>query len=493
MKNYSPLQNFIHLRLIVALASLCLSLLAIKIDDLINVDGVMYLNMAEAFVTGGLTSASQLYDWPFFSILIGLLSEYSWLDLETSALVINAILFVILTDGLLLVSNEGLRSLPSTAIAGAVIICFYTLNEYRDFIIRDVGYWAMTILALLQFLKFFDDRQTKRLIYWLILSCIGVMFRIEGIILLTLMPLMILLSTHKKKYYFVSLAYLPLVLLSALLVVVMTNDANLWGAFSKLSEYQRYFQLEQLMGNFWQDEAIIANQVINPIAKDQAGILLMSGLIGLVLHDIVTGLSLSLLLLYAMASRAENHSSKSYRQVITGFLLINLLILFSFTFSKQFITTRYCILAILAIMLLMMPKIVMYVQTAITQRNYLKISFILLLLSLSLVDTFHTTSSKKYITDAIAWTAHNSDKNSSIFTNDEHVAFYLAHKYEHINVSLHKKRLNLCTYDFAVIVEKNVSARISKSIKMCDWQLYKRFDDGRRSVKIYRSQVSDDN
>lgn len=457
-----------------------------------NVDGILYLNMAEAFLTGGLSSASQLYDWPFFSILIGLLSKYSWLDLQASAILLNTLLFVILTDSLLLISNEGLRSSSQTAIAALIILCFYTLNEYRDFIIRDVGYWAMTALALFHFLKFFEDGHKNRLLLWLIFSCVGVMFRIEGIILLLLMPITILFSHQQKKLSVITLGYLPLVAVSAVLVVIMTYDANLWGAFAKLSEYEKYFQLEQLMGRFWHDEEIIANQVINPIAKDQAAILLMSGLLGLVLHDIFTGLSFSLLALFALSLRTQSTAQSSYKLVITSFLLINLLILFSFTFSKQFITTRYCILAIIATVLLMMPKITAYIHSCIKQQNYYKIFLIFLLLSLSLVDTFHTTSSKKYIKDAIEWTAQNTSPELSIFTNDRHVAFHLAHDYQHTNVTLDERRLTTCSYDFVIIVEKHVNKRISKSINKCEWQLHKQFKEGSRSVKIYTGVAVDD-
>lgn len=492
MIKFSPLHNLTQLRLLVALTSLCLSFLINRFDYLMNVDGILYLNMAEAFISGGLPSASELYDWPFFSILIGLLTQYSWLGLQTSAVVLNSLLFVVLTDSLVLISKEGLRSSSQTAIAAVIILCFYTLNEYRDFIIRDVGYWAMTTLALYHFLKFIADGRTNRLILWLLFGSIAVLFRIEGLIVLALMPAAILFSERAKKFHAIALCYLPLLIVVAVLAILVAYDSTLWGAFSKIAEYGKYLHTEKLMTAFWQDKEIIANQVINPIAKDQAGILLISGLLGLVLHDIFTGLSFSLLALFALSLRTQSTAQSSYKVVITSFLLINLLILFSFTFSKQFITTRYCILAIIAIVLLMMPKITAYISSCIKQQNYYKIFLIFLLLSLSLVDTFHTTSSKKYIKDAIEWTAQNTSPELSIFTNDRHVAFHLAHDYQHTKVTLDERRLSTCSYDFVIIVEKHVNKRISKSINKCEWQLHKQFKEGSRSVKIYTEVAADD-
>lgn len=485
LNTFSPIHNITYLRLIVALTSLCLSFLINRFDYLMNVDGILYLNMAEAFISGGLTSASQLYDWPFFSILIGLISQYSWFNLETSAVILNSILFVILTDSLLLISKEGLRSPSQTAIAAVIILCFYTLNEYRDFIIRDVGYWAMTTLALFHFLKFFEEGRTNRLVLWLVFGSIAVLFRIEGLIILALMPVAIIFSEQPKKFYAITLCYLPLLTLVAALAIMVTYNSSLWGAFSKIAEYGKYFHTEQLMTAFWKDKEIIANQVIHPIAKDQAGILLASGLTGLVVYDIFTGLSISLLIFIALSFRTHPPVQNSYKLVLTSFIMINLVILFSFTFAKQFISTRYCILAILAIMLLMMPKITFYIESSINQRHRIKVLLIILLLSLSLIDTFHKTHSKKFIKDAIHWTGQNTPKESSIYTNSKHVAFYLSHDYQHTNVTLNENSLPKCGYDSAIIVERHLPKQIVKSVEHCNWLLQKVFEENNRTVKVY--------
>lgn len=486
MKNFSPLQNLAHLRILAAVVSICLSVLINKYDYLINLDGILYLKMAEAFITGGLSSASQLYDWPFFAILIGLISKYSWLDIHISAIVLNTFFFVILTDGLLLVCHQGLRSIPQTAIAALVVLCFYTLNEYRDFIIRDVGYWAMSIWAVYHFIKFIDEGHKSRLFLWQLFAITAVLFRIEGLIILLLMPITIFFSAnHSGKLKHITLAYLPLLIIAAVAAVMLFYDTDLRAAFSKIDEFEKYFHYEKLMTPFWQDKEIIANQVIPPVARDQAGILLISGLIGVVLHDIFTGLSISLLILAALSIRTQPMVNKSYNLVLISFLLINLLILFSFAIGQQFITTRYCILAILAIVLLLIPKLTVYIQSNINGKNHFKVFLVILLLSLSLVDTFHKTQTKKYIKDAITWTAQNTDSKVNIFTNNEHVSFYLAYLYQHPNVTFNERKLDGCQYDYAVIVERHIHKRLSRSIKKCDWQVHRHFEEGNRSVKIY--------
>jgi multidrug transporter EmrE-like cation transporter len=301
------------------------------------------------------------------------------------------------------------------------------------------------------------------------------------------MPVAILFSERPKKFYAITLCYLPLLTLVAALALMVAYNSSLWGAFSKIAEYGKYLHTEQLMKAFWQDKEIIANQVINPIAKDQAGILLASGLMGLVIHDIFTGLSIGLLALFALSLRTQTAFNRNHKLVLVSFVVINLLILLAFTFSKQFITTRYYVLAIIGIVLLMMPKITLYIESCINQRQHFQLLLIASILTLSLVDTFHKTSTKRYVLEAIQWTAENTAPELSIYTNSKHVAFYLANDYGHTNVTVNDKKLTLCTYDHAVIVERHLPQRITKRLQECNWRLDKTFEEGGRTVKIYSS------
>ena len=54
--------NLSNTRFFTALASLLLSLQAVYFDDIINRDGIMYLQMVEAYLTGGLTAVRSIYD-----------------------------------------------------------------------------------------------------------------------------------------------------------------------------------------------------------------------------------------------------------------------------------------------------------------------------------------------------------------------------------------------------------------------------------------------
>ncbi|HHA19656.1 MAG TPA: hypothetical protein ENK70_08130, partial [Methylophaga sp.] len=89
-----------------ALISLLLSILALYSDDIINSDGIMYIELSQAYLDGGLIASAKVYNWPFFSILVALIHQITQLSLETSTYVLNTILFVLLTDVLVLISNK---------------------------------------------------------------------------------------------------------------------------------------------------------------------------------------------------------------------------------------------------------------------------------------------------------------------------------------------------------------------------------------------------
>lgn len=151
-------------------------------------------------------------------------------------------------------------------------------------------------------------------------------------------------------------------------------------------------------------------------------------------------------------------------------------------------STRYAMLTILGIVLLMLPKLTSYVESCIREREKVKIFLVVFLLAGSLIDTFHKTHSKKYIKDAINWTGQNTKKEAYIYTNDKHVAFHLEYDHQRENIVLNQRKLPSCDFDYAVIVERHLPARISRTIEKCGWKIYKNFTHNSRSVKVYASK-----
>src|SRR5574338_787231 len=60
-----------------ALLTVLLMATAILAGRIINPDGVLYIDTAQAFLDKGLSGALASYPWPFYPILIGLVSHLS--------------------------------------------------------------------------------------------------------------------------------------------------------------------------------------------------------------------------------------------------------------------------------------------------------------------------------------------------------------------------------------------------------------------------------
>ena len=65
--------------------------------DYVNRDSYVYLKQASFFYDGNFTEAFQVYNWPFFSFLIAIVSKCLFIELKTSAHLISGI-FTLITS-----------------------------------------------------------------------------------------------------------------------------------------------------------------------------------------------------------------------------------------------------------------------------------------------------------------------------------------------------------------------------------------------------------
>ena len=133
-------------------ASLALSAMAIYRMDDPNRDGMLYLQTAELFKSGGVAAARSSFDWVFFPVLIGLVSKFSGLSSEVSGYAISALLLagVCATLVRITVSQFGGNVAWSACLVALSLPAF---NHYRDFLIREFGFWLFCLLAILAALR----------------------------------------------------------------------------------------------------------------------------------------------------------------------------------------------------------------------------------------------------------------------------------------------------------------------------------------------------
>ena len=448
--------SFSQIRLITAVISLLLSAAAYYYDDIINRDGVMYMEMVQAYFDGGLASMATIYDWPFFTILTAWLSQLSGLPIELSANVLNSILFVVFTDALLLISYRLLPNLRQVGIAAVLILSFYSINDYRDFLIRDIGYWAFCSLALYQLMRYQVEPKLKTALHWQVSALVAVLFRVEGIILLLLMPFFAL-SSYRLKSSFLELARLhSLNLLIGLVLIIVTVSLTEWlNAFDKVNDYLAYLNTEALQLKLDERLNVMEKRILSPFSADYSALILFSGLSVMLLFKLLEGISgyYGLIWLVALKTTAPIPAHR-YRQLVWGFLAVNILILLAFLFRQYFVVTRYCVMAIVGLFLLLLPKMTQAIEAAWLNRRRGLFAFFAFLVFAGFVDAYHTTNSKSYIKNTALWAQQNLNQNSLIATDDEFIQYYFKRNHDQQIIYRPRGVENIERFDYLIRVEK---------------------------------------
>jgi len=498
--------NLTKLRFGTALISLLLSVFVIYSDDLINRDGILYIETAEAFLQGGLTSALDVYNWPFFSIFIAYTHQLTSFSFELSAYIINTLFFVFLTDTLVLLSHKTLPNKQQLLIAALVILCFSTINEYRSYIIRDIGYWYFCCLILYRFIQFIEIPTLRNATIWQLVAVMATLFRIEAIVIVLLLPLYLTFnfpirsaaqSILKLNYIFI----LSLVIGS--FYIIGFTDSGI--TFNKLGDLLAYIDINSLLESFNKKSEIIEHQVLNKFSASYSAFILSSGLIVMLFYKLTKALTLGYLALYLFSWWKQKQIQLSpYTGLIIYFLLLNILILTAFMFKELFISKRYAIIAILSMLLLMLPRLTLLINKSWSKRNKGIIVIIGLVLLVNFIDGIHKSNSKHYVKNTAIWASKNLPANSEILTDDEFINYYYRihlltekNNLTRINIGSYNsagkryivskiKALHY-NYDYLILVEKRRNEKLKKLLEVMQLELvYSQNNDRGDKASIYK-------
>ena len=455
MMSYFPINNFMHLRILLALLSLLLSAVAFYIDDIINADAMLYVQTIQAFMNGGLTEMAKLYNWPFFSIVAATFSQLTHIPPELSAKIICTILFVLFTDALLLLSSKIVPSSRQLFIAAILILFFYSINNYREFIIRDTGYWAFFCYAFYQLMNFIDTSKVKHALLWQTFMIIATLFRVEGAILLVLIPIFLFFSNSFKKniHFFLRLYSLIIIALIAGVIIVINTDSS--NAFSKIFQITGFLELDTIHTSFMTKANLISQQILHPAAASYGPMVLFSGLVFITLYSVVKGLSIPYLILSFISIKHTKylHRSKYFSFFLYAFF-ITLLILISFSLQTNLVTRRYSLLSAVLLFLMLLPTLCQYIDDAWSTQKKKSIFIIIFLLFVSMADTLISSNSKAHVKDVSKWAATNLPNDARILTINSAVTYYFNSHNPKATITQTRNIKDYHTFDYIILLQK---------------------------------------
>ncbi|MBU13773.1 MAG: hypothetical protein CMQ14_01635 [Gammaproteobacteria bacterium] len=421
------------IRLLTVLASLALSGFAVAFASIPNDDAYTYIRTAEIFLEHGVGAAISHYTWAGYPILIALVSLLG-LSLFTSAYVLNAIFFAILAYAFISILRHLDDSNRIAWLAALTVLAYPELNEYRDMVLRDVGFWAMLLLALWRFMVFVDTRQFSHSVFF-VLAMIGAMlFRAEAVIYLVAIPFALFLqsdrNTQQNRLDFLKLAGFICSVGALGFLMLLAAGINL---FSLIFELLRIYQ-PFLISRFNPDEAITAAQA-TAIFGEYAGIFSRDYVSAIV----AVGLSVVLVMtlfytiggpfFWLLAFGLVRKHIRWHRAKVAPILavsLTNLFILVVFLYTTKFLTGRYAL-----VFGLMAATLVPFLISSIIERNRggkwekFVSYFLILFFFYCLIDSYVSFGkSKDWLLDAAGYVELQAESDTQVLTNNHTIAYF---------------------------------------------------------------------
>lgn len=416
--------------------SLLLSLWRLLTLDVINPDGICYLQSAHTVVQQH-TLAMQVCDqsgWPFYQVLIGGFSLLTGWQVGVSAAVLDSLLSLVsvLSFVAIVFHLSGNRSVRWLGIA--TILLAHHFNAFRADVIRDHGYWAFYLLSIYTLLCFQGERDPRKrrglAFAWSGALLMATLFRLEGIVFLVLLPCwLVLTEPHERKTRIKTFLLLNSVLFVSVSLVCLWLLSHPVHSLGRL-EYL-IFQLThgvQSMWHHWQQaSSALGRHVLNVYSARDASLVLgldLSGYYVACLLDVLT-IGYFLPVLYAFAKRHLGMPKES-RGLLLAYVAVNFLITAFFLAENFFLARRY----LMAMALTLMFWVPFALQDLIRQwprRRWSLVLAIALIAICSAGGIVQFGTSKKYLREAGDWLALHTPPSAHVYSNVPVVLYYSQH------------------------------------------------------------------
>lgn len=412
--------------LAVSVLSLLFSFLAWLLHDNINHDGVKFVDAAVRFQQEGLAGAFEVYRWPAYSVLIGILSWMPGISPAIAAHLINAGMLVLLCTSFVMICREVYGAQPVLAGAVVVILALPAVNEYRDYIIRDLANWSMLTFAFWQLFRFLRLRDWRSATLWQLGLLGAFLFKMEAIAFAVLAPVFFLFTADpviERARNVLKLSWLGacglLVLLG--LSTFMREAADI----SRAGELLHYLQLERALSGFEHQVELLSTHVLNAYTRSYAEVMWLGSLCGLLVYKVLTKMGAAHACMLLLLRHNGMPSDSQQKRLLIWLISVATLILVVFVFQRFYIAGRYpAVLTILLSVALagVVQRVVL--EPAEGANGWLR-GLLILLLVYAVLDPFVQTGPRKtFLRESGAWVQQELGGEARLFSNYAALYFY---------------------------------------------------------------------
>lgn len=211
----------------------------------INDDSVLYFEAARLFSIGEWKSGLALFGLPLYSLLIAALTKATTLNIQLCAQILNAIFIAIAISSLLrIILLAGGDKLTMMMTILLLLSAAYIVGDIVPMLLRDQGFWAFMLTATVFFIKFYRNIHLKDALYWQIFALLALLFRIEAITYITVIPLILLsrpnTGLRQKLNLLFNTHILNIFIAIAAIIAVLVHGAI---SISDLGRFQEIFSV----------------------------------------------------------------------------------------------------------------------------------------------------------------------------------------------------------------------------------------------------------
>ena len=398
----------------------------------INNDSVLYFEAARLFALGEWQQGFQLFPWPLYSGLIALVHSISGFSLHFSAQILNVLFFGIATLSFLkLIRHCGGDN--TTLLCGALLLFSsqYIVGDALQMLLRDQGFWAFFLTGLVFFVRFYRSLSWTDAVIWQLAMITAMLFRVEGITYLAVLPLAILwrpdTTLQNRGIALIKAHGINIAIMLAVAAYIGLNGLSVQH-LGRLKEIFTPNLYQELTALFNTQSEIMATQVLGGFLDEFAAEGLILTFIFVMISKAIstTGWIAIGLATYTFKLRQRLLDRNAWR-ILAVVMAIALIDMFLIILKVFVLSGRY--VAPLALMLILLAafglnELFRNLQTESTKKRWL-VYILVVILALGLVkNILPKRAGHNYQQDAVAWVkSHNTD-NLPIFYDSSRVRYY---------------------------------------------------------------------
>lgn len=459
--------------------SLLLSVWHILVNPVPNTDAFDYVRTAHVYLEQGIAGAFQWYPVSTYPVMMGVLSQFTGIDLILAGQLINALLFAVLVYAFITLVLE-VRNTPRVAlIAAIVVLAFPSLNEYRYYLIRDFGFLALMLLGAIQLTRYGKNHSNRNGLGFIVWILLAALFRAEALVYLPLAPIaLISIGANSWKHNLRALLKLEATLLAmtlATFAILSLLDVDVLGALQRMLAVYVPFLRDSVEALSAQNSplglAIFGEYAAN-FSGQYLWAFMLAGMSTILLIKLITGFGVPSLLLFLYGYKQDSLEFRDPTLRVTlAYMIIAFGILLAFLALTRFIATRYTLLfclATLPLLVLTIDKFIEPLQRS-PRRKLLEIVLCALVL-FSVVDAHISFGdSERSLDEAVQWLSENTVQGDSVFTNSNYVAYFSGRveDYDLINRYISAEDISNTSYGTIVVLttSRSINAEVEKSLE----------------------------